>query len=683
MPANLSGRLRNTPLPCTSGLLPLFEAVVNSIHAIEEAGLLMDDGRISITILRKDKQGSLALGDSKKRGPDALEDITGFTIEDNGIGFTDENMLSFRTLDSEHKIQKGCRGIGRLLWLKAFKNVRVDSVYRSGESLRRRIFTFAAADCVTNEKDEEASEGSVVRTVIHLDDFITRYRDYSSKKPQTIADTIFEHCLWYFVRNESAPLIELLDDGEAISLNHVYDSHMHSSAVHETIKIKEQDFELLHVRLRTNSLSSHAIAFCADSRLVTEEKLSGKLPGLHGKLSDNDGEFIYTCYVSSKFLDEYARPERTGFEIMETVEELLQETEISLSDIREAVVERAKGQLEKHLKENLQRSKEKVTKFVSTKAPRYRPILDRIPEDDLNVDPNISDKDLELSLHKHFASIERELITEGHDILNQSDIAPDEQYNEKLNLYLSKAEDIKKSDLASYVSHRRVIIDILQKAIEKDNEGNYVREDLIHSLIMPMRKDTDEVGLDSCNLWLVDERLAFHNYIASDKPLKSIPITGSTEGKEPDLCVLKVFDQPILLSEGTKLPPASIEVIEIKRPMRNDAKAGKEHDPIEQAIDYVDRIREGEVKTSTGRPIPKLQQDSVPAFCYILADLTRSFEKRCRNHHNLKRTADGQGYFGYKDNVNTYIEVISFDRLVNMAKERNRAFFDKLGLPSN
>lgn len=64
MPANLSGRLRNTPLPQRSGLLPLFEAVVNSIHAIEEAGLTMDDGRISITILRKDKQGSLGLEDT-------------------------------------------------------------------------------------------------------------------------------------------------------------------------------------------------------------------------------------------------------------------------------------------------------------------------------------------------------------------------------------------------------------------------------------------------------------------------------------------------------------------------------------------------------------------------------------------------------------------------------------------
>jgi hypothetical protein len=40
------------------------------------------------------------------------------------------------------------------------------------------------------------------------------------------------------------------------------------------------------------------------------------------------------------------------------------------------------------------------------------------------------------------------------------------------------------------------------------------------------------------------------------------------------------------------------------------------------------------------------------------------------------------GYFGYKKNMKAFV-VISFDRLVNAAKERNAAFFDKLGLPAN
>jgi len=51
----------------TIGLLPLFEAVVNSIHAIEEAGISTVDGRSAIATLRKTKQGSFDLNDSKRK----------------------------------------------------------------------------------------------------------------------------------------------------------------------------------------------------------------------------------------------------------------------------------------------------------------------------------------------------------------------------------------------------------------------------------------------------------------------------------------------------------------------------------------------------------------------------------------------------------------------------------------
>ena len=45
---NLPGRVRNVSLAPSNGLMPLFEAVSNSIHAIEEAGRAPEDGRIKI-----------------------------------------------------------------------------------------------------------------------------------------------------------------------------------------------------------------------------------------------------------------------------------------------------------------------------------------------------------------------------------------------------------------------------------------------------------------------------------------------------------------------------------------------------------------------------------------------------------------------------------------------------------
>ena len=254
-------------------------------------------------------------------------------------------------------------------------------------------------------------------------------------------------------------------------------------------------------------------------------------------------------------------------------------------------------------------------------------------------------------------------------------------YSSRLADYLRKAEDIKKSDLVSYVSHRKVILDLLAKAIERGPDGRYSREDLIHSLIMPMRTDSNEVLLDNCNLWIVDERLAFHDYLSSDKPLSALPITSCKATKEPDICALNVFDNPMLVSEGKNVPLASIVVVEFKKPMRNDAAEGVKRDPVEQAVDYLSRIRAGGVTTAAGRPIP--EGDNVPGFCYILCDLTERTRIRCERHHDFRRTSDGLGYFGFKANSNAYVEVISFDRLVNAAKERNRAFFDKLGLPTN
>lgn len=74
---NLLGRLHNTPLPVTCGLLPLFEAIVNSIHAIEDRSSVAE-GKIKIEIMRKAKQGQLNLDGGKRKGPEARKTSSAF-----------------------------------------------------------------------------------------------------------------------------------------------------------------------------------------------------------------------------------------------------------------------------------------------------------------------------------------------------------------------------------------------------------------------------------------------------------------------------------------------------------------------------------------------------------------------------------------------------------------------------
>lgn len=666
---NLKGRLRNTSLPKSHGLMPVFEAVVNSIHSIEEKGNA-DIGKIVLHINRA-TQGGLDL-DAK-----ALLPIIGFTITDNGCGFDETNFKSFETLDSDHKIAKGCRGVGRLMWLKVFELVEVESHFLDVDGeLKKREFRFDDKQGVHGEQVEAATDQQS-GTLIKLVGFDENFRKQVPAKGQSIANQLLEHVLWYFVRQGSAPKILVEDAGEVFELDHLFEEHMHASAFLETIKIRDYSFDLTHIKFRASVNKKHQLALCAANRLVKEESIQGKLPGLYGKISDASGEFTYTCYVSSDYLNEHVRSERTSFDIAEDVEDML--NEVSFKDIRDAVLARTKEYLQDVLAENVSAGRKRVDDFINNHAPRYRPIANYVSEELLIVDPEKSDKDLELHLHAQWYEVERQLVSEGHDIMQPQNEEHVEEYKERLSKYLRKAEDLKKSDLANYVSHRKVIIDLLQKSIERLSDGKYAREDMIHELIMPMRKDSSEVFLDSCNLWLIDERLAFHNYLASDKTLNAMPITGNESNKEPDLLSLRVFDNPLLVNDQASFPLAAITVVEIKRPMRNDMRAGEEKDPIDQALSYLERIREGKVTTKSGRPIPG--NNDIPGYCYVLCDLTESMHRRCRRA-NLRITSDGMGYFGYNEPSHAYIEVISFDQLVKAAKERNRAFFDKLGLPS-
>ena len=124
--SNLRGRLRNTDLPVSKCLFPLFEAVVNSIYAIDDRIASIDsfastEGKIRVTLNRS--------SDSDLFGGKA--ELSTITIEDNGIGFDDNNYNSFCELDSMYRSNRGCKGIGRLLWLKCFACVEIESFYKS------------------------------------------------------------------------------------------------------------------------------------------------------------------------------------------------------------------------------------------------------------------------------------------------------------------------------------------------------------------------------------------------------------------------------------------------------------------------------------------------------------------------------------------------------------------------
>ncbi|WP_246119460.1 hypothetical protein [Cellulomonas massiliensis] len=248
---SLAGRVRNTSLPKSHALLPLLEAVVNSIQAIDvRFGDDVDRGRLKVQILR-DPQDEFDLGTAGP-GRTPLKPIVGFTIADNGVGFTPENMVSFETLDSEFKAGIGCRGVGRLLWLKAFDRVVVRSAYTdaAGE-LRGRQFRFSVEREV--EQDEEPTDVGDFGSTVTLDGFKKPYQQSASKTVDVIAREILEHCVWYFLRPGGAPEIIVSDDDETVSLTRLMEDFAGSEMPRSRFEVKGQAFDMINLRLKASA----------------------------------------------------------------------------------------------------------------------------------------------------------------------------------------------------------------------------------------------------------------------------------------------------------------------------------------------------------------------------------------------------------------------------------------------
>lgn len=141
MKMNFKGLVDLHTLPKTTPLLPLYEAIINSIQSIEDAQI--SNGKIEI-IVERDKQMNLF--------NQWETDIENIIIVDNGIGFDDENYNSFDTYASEYKIQKGCKGVGRMLWLKAFCSVSIESIFVEEDKKKCRTFLFDANHAVHDMK---------------------------------------------------------------------------------------------------------------------------------------------------------------------------------------------------------------------------------------------------------------------------------------------------------------------------------------------------------------------------------------------------------------------------------------------------------------------------------------------------------------------------------------------------
>lgn len=653
---DLLGRVKRLPLKpsATSALLPMFEAVSNGLHAIDDrlGDRAKENGRIEIEVLRADLDKSESL-------------VTGFVVTDNGIGLNEENYASFLKPDSQHKINRSGKGVGRLAWLKVFNDINVNSSYLDGSKLTRRVFDFRLRD-----QDQLVFEGvkpaalDGLGTRVSLRSFDSVFGSKCPVQPAVLRQRIIGHFMQVLAA-EIAPAIHVVDGSERTDLRAAFQEMVRDSR-EEYVAIDLGELEPVVLTVR-HILASKAIRPDANRKNYNWLFLSANQRAVDDRPIDDAiglkalrDEQVYVGCVYGPYLDEHVNQERTAFTFG---------TEDNTA-IRRALA----GSILKYLSsyvDEVRTKKRAVTEKIIEDYPQFLYLKGEMESFIEKLPPGTTSREAVFSA----MCIDRYRKVAQFSRL-ESDVLKAPSYSAEVAQQMARYQEFVKKQqegvLAEYVLIRKSIIDILEKymGFRNDKDASYL-EDAIHKLIVPMHTDSARLAITDHQLWLLDDRLAFFAYFASDKQLRTY--TDSQSRDRPDIAFF--YDNYFAWKEADA--GNTIVLVEFKRPGRDDYD-GKEN-PVRQLINYIRQIQSStSLRDSKGRTFSSTMKNA--AFhCYIVADITDSL-RDVISGYPFHDTPDKLGLVGYLRQPDAFVEVVSYEKLLMDAKRRNAIFFDKVGI---
>lgn len=668
---DLANQVRQTSVPAWKPLLPLFEAVMNSYQAIDENG---PSGSTTRRILIDvERQSHLFTNQTSP--------ITGFRIEDSGIGLNEDNYNSFNTAYSPYKISNGGKGLGRFTWLKAFEKVEIVSIFSENEQLFRRSFVFDPDYDIDERGEATPVDMGQTGTTISLIGFRHKYRDRCPQTTEAIAQKLIEHFILLLL-DDKCPRVILRDSDDLYQINDIFQNEYRNHASLHRFCVGSWPFSMYGFRLPTGRTTKHKLVYAADNRAVISENLEELLPNLRHRLDDDDGNaFFYLAVVHGSYLSDHVNLSRTDFEFATSEDadlelELKPESLVSKDDIRNEVIDYVQRDLRDIIDSINAEKIRRIENYVHTDAPQYRILMKYIDGfvDSLSQKPSRSE--IESALHKELHLRETRLRQESKRIIKESDKIDDyDTYYNRMNEFLDQYNELGTSALVQYVAHRKIILEFLKRAIElPEKSTSYPLEQVVHKLIFPMRTSSTENPYHEQNLWIIDERLTYHSLITSDIPLSTTEILENDSKRRGDIVI---YDKKILFSDidYKEHPINSITIIEFKRPGRDDFT--ELDNPIHQGLQLVDDIRSGKFKID-GRPV-SMTNELVPAYIYCICDIGPKLRTVLRKLDAFS-APDRQGFYGFNKSYNAYYEITDYNKMLRDAKNRNRIFFEKLNI---
>lgn len=657
---NLVKRIERLPKPTNtaSAMQPLFEAISNAIHSTQHKyqQTTPNEGRVIVTVST----------DRKK------EDIWA-TVEDNGFGLDDTNWRAFTTTDTDNKIQIGGKGVGRLLWLDCFQDIIIKSVFKEADTFKERSFNFVLSmnDQIQNEKVSNVSDKASTSFFVKFKGLRDNgYKDKFPGRGNFIFQHLTSHFLPVFIGGRSPQVSVIVGDEERNYPAAINDIVFRTQ---KEIHLKTSEYGELKLTLMecdkvasSDLKGSHFIHFIAHDRTVHSQNIDAKL-GL--KYFGDENNHVFHAILTGEFLDNNVNQQRTAFQFEDATFERI---------INNACFEH----IQEFLKEPLSRLKneqqEKIKKitesYPSVEFGDMEDLQEKLPSGELNSDAIYG------HLSRERFRRDQTQARKIKDVLNRLKVGSVgiSDFESTISEASKALEEAEQKSLAEYIVRRKVVLDfieiLLQKVRDDDRDSAYQREDILHSFICPLRISTAAEGgkkiepASSHDLWIIDERLTFTQYFSSDVAFSDLSSVAESSDR-PDLLI---FDYVHGLRETSG--SSRLLLVEFKRPGRTNYPENE--NPQLQVEKYIRKLQSGNLTDVRGRPI-KLNDKTI-FHCFIVADIVGKLDDWT---YSWQRTADGRGrIYKPQDGFNGSIELIGWDALLEDAKARNQAFFDKAGI---
>lgn len=599
------------------------------------------------------------------------------TVADNGNGFDRGNLSAFLTPLTGNKYERGGKGFGRFMAFKVYSRVSYSSGQKEADGMLTkgcyRYDPFSNDDNLITVRDDDGAGAHAhdMGVTVLMQSPKADFEDYfvlegKERKhhhtAEDIVSAVLDHFLIEFIQKKVPKHFTLTIQGATFNLYDYFNSSLSVGGNRkEEILIGNEtvEFSFDYFKVGEEHAKKHRLYFYANNRAASDlENISSGLnpkPFVEGDGNDAKKHY-YLVAVSSEFFKSSQSRDR-------------------ITNLHGKVDHNGK---KKSIKDHLiSHAKGHVLDLETTYTANRRATMKKDVDHLIAIDPLLrrglagkssADFVKKRGITEDREQLARDLFVERYrQKFDFTKISEETSFDQLAKLVREDIPQDAKEALAVYVAYRNSVIQVFRQLLNRDDDG-LATEDKVHKLIYPRFKDSDEIDYSSHNLWLIDDDLAYAQYISSDRTPE-----GNARKKGN-------FAHDLLINNENELL-----VVEMKRPQKKDYDGTKESDtknPVDQLKNQILDIREkGKIVTSGGREVAVDETSMVRG--YILADWNDKLKRYLKFEDFILSKVGGRMAYKYFKELNLIIEVLAFDRLVDRAFNRNEAFVKMLDGQSN